>query len=231
MYTGREYDRWLKLYYNRARYYNPQLARFISRDPIDIADDVNLYSYVGNNSIKYVDLMGTEKKWIKENEWNAWYFDNASWINSEEWFDLWHAALYFINDWEEYLVSFYPTNDGSIKDTSWLFASGVNWNLNWWIYNKIDFKKMLYKSEYKWWYSSIEFWINNIDNAKVVDWYNEEYINIPEYTTFTNNCSDEVRKALVAWWFLDNRWIIPLTLTTHLDTPMKLRKEIIYNLK
>jgi RHS repeat-associated protein len=61
MYTGREYDRGLKLYYNRARYYNPQLGRFISRDPIDIADDVNLYAYVGNNSVMFVDRMGTEK--------------------------------------------------------------------------------------------------------------------------------------------------------------------------
>jgi RHS repeat-associated protein len=73
MYTGREYaltegskppwgvNRGLKLYYNRARYYNPQLARFISRDPIYIADDVNLYAYVGNNSVMFVDLMGTEK--------------------------------------------------------------------------------------------------------------------------------------------------------------------------
>ena len=61
MYTGREYDRGLKLYYNRARYYDPKLARFISRDPIDIADDVNLYAYVGNNSVMFVDLMGTEK--------------------------------------------------------------------------------------------------------------------------------------------------------------------------
>jgi RHS repeat-associated protein len=61
MFTGREYDRGLKLYYNRARYYDPKLARFISRDPIDIADDVNLYAYVGNNSVMFVDLMGTEK--------------------------------------------------------------------------------------------------------------------------------------------------------------------------
>jgi RHS repeat-associated protein len=64
MYTGREYDRGLKLYYNRARYYNPQLGRFISRDPIDIADDVNLYAYVGNNSVMFVDLMGREKALI-----------------------------------------------------------------------------------------------------------------------------------------------------------------------
>ena len=47
LYTGREYDAELKLYYNRARYYSPDLGRFISRDPIDISDDVNLYGYVG----------------------------------------------------------------------------------------------------------------------------------------------------------------------------------------
>jgi len=60
-YTGRELDRGLGLYYNRARYYNPTLGRFISRDPIGIADDVNLYSYVANSPVMYVDRMGTEK--------------------------------------------------------------------------------------------------------------------------------------------------------------------------
>ena len=61
LYTGREYDTELWLYYNRARYYNPELARFISRDPIDIKDDVNLYAYVGNNGVMFVDRMGTSK--------------------------------------------------------------------------------------------------------------------------------------------------------------------------
>ena len=68
MYTGREYDRGLKLYYNRARYYDPKLARFISRDPIDIADDVNLYAYVGNNSIMY-----TDPSWNVKNMIANWY--------------------------------------------------------------------------------------------------------------------------------------------------------------
>ncbi|MDD3144653.1 MAG: M15 family metallopeptidase [Candidatus Gracilibacteria bacterium] len=62
LYTGREYDSEIGLYYFRARYYSAEIGRFISRDPIDIADDVNLYAYVGNNSLNYVDLMGTEGK-------------------------------------------------------------------------------------------------------------------------------------------------------------------------
>ena len=61
LFTGREYDTYTKLYYNRARYYSPVLWRFIARDPIDIADDINLYSYVANNPVMYVDLKGTEK--------------------------------------------------------------------------------------------------------------------------------------------------------------------------
>ncbi len=37
------------LYYYRARYYNADLQRFISEDPIEIAGgQVNLYGYVGN---------------------------------------------------------------------------------------------------------------------------------------------------------------------------------------
>ena len=64
LYTGREYDAELKLYYLRARYYSPDLWRFISRDPIDVADDVNLYAYVGNNGVMFVDRRGMAKDLI-----------------------------------------------------------------------------------------------------------------------------------------------------------------------
>ncbi|NDK08949.1 hypothetical protein EOM39_06965, partial [Candidatus Gracilibacteria bacterium] len=39
-------------------------GRFLSRDPIDISDDVNLYTYVGNNPVMFVDRMGLEKELI-----------------------------------------------------------------------------------------------------------------------------------------------------------------------
>lgn len=63
-YTGREFDKEVGLYYNRARYYSAKLGRFIWRDPIDIVDDINLYAYVGNNPVMYVDLIGTEKVFV-----------------------------------------------------------------------------------------------------------------------------------------------------------------------
>ncbi|MDP2090582.1 MAG: RHS repeat-associated core domain-containing protein, partial [Candidatus Gracilibacteria bacterium] len=83
--TGREYDKELGLYYNRARYYNPELARFISRDPIDIADDVNLYAYVGNNGVNYVDRSGTAKLLISDvwKDISTDFFLTRTWILGE----------------------------------------------------------------------------------------------------------------------------------------------------
>ncbi len=46
-------------YYMKARYYDPQVGRFISEDPIGFdGGDVNLYAYVGNNPIMGVDPWG-----------------------------------------------------------------------------------------------------------------------------------------------------------------------------
>jgi len=58
-YTGREWDKETGLYYYRARYYDPMEGRFISKDPIGFdGEDVNLYAYVGNQPINYVDPYG-----------------------------------------------------------------------------------------------------------------------------------------------------------------------------
>jgi RHS repeat-associated protein len=59
--TGREWDKETGLYYYRARYYDPMEGRFVSKDPISFAGgDVNLYGYVLNNPINYVDPKGLE---------------------------------------------------------------------------------------------------------------------------------------------------------------------------
>lgn len=66
LYTGREYDRETGLYYYRARYYSADLGRFLSRDPVGTADQVNPYSYVANNPLKYVDPTGKSSKALLE---------------------------------------------------------------------------------------------------------------------------------------------------------------------
>jgi len=46
-------------YYMRARYYDPEVGRFVSEDPIGFeGGDVNLYAYVQNNPVMFVDPSG-----------------------------------------------------------------------------------------------------------------------------------------------------------------------------
>ncbi|WP_206106284.1 RHS repeat-associated core domain-containing protein [Paenibacillus dendritiformis] len=48
-------------YYLRARFYNPVIARFTQEDEYR-GDSLNLYAYVGNNPIKYVDPSGSSSQ-------------------------------------------------------------------------------------------------------------------------------------------------------------------------
>jgi RHS repeat-associated protein len=58
-YTGREYDSETEQYYYRARYYDQNIGRFISEDPISFnGGDMNLYRYVGNSPTNYIDPSG-----------------------------------------------------------------------------------------------------------------------------------------------------------------------------
>src|SRR6185503_5236604 len=45
-FTGRENDGAANLHYFRARYYSPELGRFIAQDPIGFSGGVNVYAYV-----------------------------------------------------------------------------------------------------------------------------------------------------------------------------------------
>ncbi|HEY3654734.1 MAG TPA: RHS repeat-associated core domain-containing protein [Steroidobacteraceae bacterium] len=59
-YTGRRFDVETGLNYYRARYYSPQLARFLQVDPVGYKDDLDLYTYVGNDPTNKADSTGTE---------------------------------------------------------------------------------------------------------------------------------------------------------------------------
>jgi len=71
-YRGEQYDPDLGLYYLRARYYNPNTGRFLSRDPEDgkpiDPKTLHKYLYVGGNPVNWIDPRGREIVEVAEEE-------------------------------------------------------------------------------------------------------------------------------------------------------------------
>jgi insecticidal toxin complex protein TccC len=59
-YSGKEMDV-SGLYYYGARYYAPWLQRWVSPDPASDVDGLNLYGFVGNNPMRFVDPDGNSR--------------------------------------------------------------------------------------------------------------------------------------------------------------------------
>ncbi|WEJ21579.1 RHS domain-containing protein [Pseudomonas sp. SD17-1] len=59
-FQGQYHDRETGLHYNRYRYYDPGVGRFVSKDPISYAGGLNLYLYAPN-PIEWTDPLGLEK--------------------------------------------------------------------------------------------------------------------------------------------------------------------------
>ena len=56
-FQGQYFDQESGLHYNRFRYYDPQIGRFIGQDPIGLFGGENLYQY-GPNPVGWIDPFG-----------------------------------------------------------------------------------------------------------------------------------------------------------------------------
>ncbi|HEY6330284.1 MAG TPA: RHS repeat-associated core domain-containing protein, partial [Blastocatellia bacterium] len=57
-FTGRELDPETGLMLYRARWYDPSQGRFVTEDPVGYRSGLNLYSYVGNSPLGWIDPTG-----------------------------------------------------------------------------------------------------------------------------------------------------------------------------
>ncbi|SDQ63374.1 RHS repeat-associated core domain-containing protein [Pseudomonas sp. UC 17F4] len=63
-FQGQYFDVETGLHYNRYRYYDPGVGRFVGKDPIGFAGGLNVYAYAPN-PVEWVDPLGLAKKKIK----------------------------------------------------------------------------------------------------------------------------------------------------------------------
>lgn len=174
---------------------------------------------------KWKDM--TSEQFVDANEGRVWYFDTLTWNDLK-----WHAWLYFIHNWEEYLVSFYPKEPFSINPLKdWNITSQMHpWDLK-----NPELQKEQIKEQIKDWTKEgqlrnyIDMWSWNMNIESMVAWLNSTYWKeIPKYNLFVNNCADEVKNTLKAGWFLEHK--IPLLERIPIDMPITLWYELKYNL-
>ena len=128
MFTSRRYDAETELYHYRARTYSPELGRFLQTDPIGYADSMNLYGYVGNNPVTFIDSMGLKIQFgadVSRDDERA--YNQAIKELSES--QLFRNTFDYLKREDTPLVIIYIDTEGnSAQRPDILGASAIHWN-------------------------------------------------------------------------------------------------------
>lgn len=213
LYTWREYDYEIGLYYIRARYYSSELGKFISRDPIDISDDVNLYAYVRNNPIMYVDINGLKSKSLIINNKSLERINKLHPLIRDD------VVMFIENVYNKLWIELYITDWlRTIEEQNLLYSQWRNWN-SWNIVTKV-----------KWWYSYHNYWLAfdisslnedwtwlnyNLDWDSIWDiwkeiwfewwWDWDNFVDKPHFQKTYNYTTSELLK-IINDWTVDSEW-------------------------
>jgi RHS repeat-associated protein len=87
-FSGQYFDQETALHYNYHRYYHPRYGSYITPDPIGLDAGINLFQYVQNNPVRFIDLDG-----LRHLEWMdldpiAWPFEANSMRRHMRWHSL-----------------------------------------------------------------------------------------------------------------------------------------------
>jgi RHS repeat-associated protein len=66
-FPGHYHDAETGLFYNRYRYYSPELGRYLQSDPVGLAGGLNVYGYSGGAPLTAVDLVGHHEEQPENN--------------------------------------------------------------------------------------------------------------------------------------------------------------------
>lgn len=182
LYTGREYDKEIWVYYLRARYYNANTGKFISRDPVGQNDQVNLYTYVANSPLKYTDRNGKVKQILSETgerllrwtadallfalspgtasaPWDQTYeADMARWramddrIMNPSWWAIVISAILPVPGGKKKLA------DGAVMKVDDALTAAEDFLGKW--YKELSNGRFV--SEIKWWFRQVRMWLDDI---------------------------------------------------------------------